>query len=141
MNYRTEREAWFCLCRDVEAPICPVCNVHKCKFDGKVAHGLSGFRTTCEYCSANCVPEKKRKTRETISKHTEEDKRRIFQKRKATNKIRYDDENYSLFGSKSFYDNLEDKYGDRFFNNVPKRIQTCLERYGVQTNLLIPEVH
>ena len=43
---------------------------------------------------------------------------------------KYGSENAFRFGSKEFKDNLKQKYGNKFFNNRPKMIQTNLEKYG-----------
>ena len=139
--YSSEAEAWFCLCRDIELPICPLCHKKKVKFTGNTKNGGIGYNTTCEDCSANAVPEKIKKSQETFAKRTPKDRALTRAKIRATNKRLYGDENYMLFGSKSFKQNLKDKYGDENFNNVEQRRQTCLDKYGVTSNLLIPEVH
>lgn len=140
-SYRSREEAWFCLCRDIELPYCPICGKNKVKFTGLTKNGAVGYNTTCEECSANAIPSKIEQARQTYSNKTKEEKRTIFEKRKATNKRLYGDENYTLFGSKSFKTNLKNKYGDEHYNNREQYQETCLDRYGVTTNLLIPEVN
>lgn len=140
-NYRSQEEAWFCLCRDIELPYCPICRKNKVKFTGSTKYGGVGYNTTCENCSANAVPSKIEHAKKTYACKSKEEKKSIFDKRKATNKMLHGDENYSLFGSTSFKKNLAAKYGDEYYSNKEKRKQTCLDRYGVTTNLLIPEVH
>ena len=140
-NYRSNEEAWFCLCRGIELPICPICHKKKVKFTGITKYGAVGYNTTCEDCSANAVIDKIEKFRITYSNKTPEQRKEIFNKRKITNKERYGDEDYSLFGSSSFKQNLKDKYGNEHYNNIDKRRETCVERYNVTSNLLIPEIH
>ena len=36
-----------------------------------------------------------------------------------------------VFGSKEYYDNMEKKYGDKYYCNREKTIQTDINRYGV----------
>ena len=140
-NYRSQEEAWFCLCRDIELPYCPICGKEKVKFTGRTKNGGVGYNTTCENCSANALPSKIEQVKKTYSKKSKQEKKSIFEKRKATNKKLYGDENYSLFGSASFKKNLKDKYGDEHYNNREQCKQTCLDKYGVASNLSIPEIH
>lgn len=98
-SYRSEDEAWFCLCRKIELPICPICHNKKVKFTGMTKNGALGYNTTCEDCSANCVKEKLDKFHKSIECRSDEDKHQSFLKRKQTNKEKYGDENYSLFTS------------------------------------------
>lgn len=140
-NYRSQEEAWFCLCQNIELPYCPICGKKKVKFTGRTKHGAVGYNTTCEDCSANALPAKIEKTKKTMSSKSKEEKTVIFEKRKATNKRLYGDENYSLFGSASFKKNLKDKYGDEHYNNREQCKQTCLNKYGAKSNLSIPDVH
>lgn len=140
-NYRSEAEAWFCLCRKLELPICSVCKENKVVFTGITKNGNLGYNTTCENCSANAVQNKIDKVRKTCASRTDEERRAISLKRRTTNKQLYGDENYNLFGSQSFHDNLKKKYNNRNYNNPDKRRNTCIKRYGVLTNLLIPEIH
>ena len=139
--YRSEAEAWFCLCRNVELPICPICHTKKVKFTGMTKNGGLGYNTTCEDCSANAVPMKIDKAKQSFKNRSNEKRALSIAKRRATNKQLYGDENYMLFGSKSFKQNLKDKYGNENFNNIEKRRRTCIDKYGVSTNLLVPEVH
>ena len=55
-------------------------------------------------------------------------------KRRQTNKEKYGDENYTLFGSKSFKQNLLEKYGDEHYSNHEQARKTLMERYGVDHN-------
>ena len=115
-NYRTTDEAWFCLTHDCEPPKC---------YCGKLAEFKNNeYKKTCETCSANADPEKIKHFKETISKRSVDDKRKTFEKRKTTIKEKYGDSNYTLFGSKSFKDNLLNKYGDEHYHNVEKAKQT-----------------
>lgn len=138
-SYRTEDEAWFCLCRDVEPYYCEVCG-QLAKFTGSYRSIILGYNTTCENCSPN-----------QTKRHTNNFKKSIFnnnykesiKKRKQTMKDRYGDENYTLFGSESFKQNLLTKYGDEHYSNHEKTRQTMLERYGVDHNfkLFNPQEH
>lgn len=115
-NYRTSDEAWFCLTHDCEPPKC---------YCGKLAEFKNNeYKKTCKTCSSNADPEKIKHFKETISKRSVDDKRKIFEKRKTTIKEKYGDSNYTLFGSKSFKDNLLNKYGDEHYHNVEKAKQT-----------------
>lgn len=135
-NYRTEEEAWFCVSHTFKAPKCPICG-NDCKFTGITKNGNNGYNTTCENHSANTVKEKLQKFSETISKRSSEEKRKIFEKRKATNKKLFGDENATLFGSKSFKKNLKDKYGSEVYSNREKAKETMLQKYGVDHNFKI----
>lgn len=135
-SYRTEDEAWFCVSHIFEAPKCPICG-NDCKFTGITKYGNNGYNTTCENHSANAVKEKLEKFSETISKRSPEEKRKIFEKRKVTNKKLFGDENATLFGSKSFKENLKTKYGTEAYNNREKAKETMLQKYGVDHNFKI----
>lgn len=137
--YRSEEEAWFCLCRGIELPICPICHREKVKFTGLTKNGGTGYNTTCEHCSANAVPEKVAKGRSTILGHTEEEKAKIAEKRRRTNQERYGDGCYMAYGTPSFQGLMEERYGTAHYSNIEKRRETCLKRYGVASNLLMPE--
>lgn len=43
----------------------------------------------------------------------------------------YGDENYGCYGSKSFKENLLNKYGDAHYSNQEKGKETCIKKYGV----------
>ena len=136
-NYRSENEAWFCLSHLVkELPRCPICG-RLCKFTGITKYGSNGYLTTCGNCSANAVEDKKEKFSKTMSKKTIEEKRASFEKRQQTNLERFGDKNATLFGSKSFKENLKEKYGSESFNNRDKAKKTCKEKYGVEYNFQI----
>lgn len=139
-GYRSEEEAWFCLCRDIELPICPICRKEKVKFTGLTKNGGTGYNTTCEHCSANVVPEKVEKVIDTIKSKTELEKARSKEKRRKTNLLRYGDDRYMTYGSSSFKRLMYIRYGNPFYSNKEKREKTCIQRYGVSSNLLIPEV-
>lgn len=111
-NYRTQDEAWFCLTHDCEPAKC---------YCGKIAVFKDNrYKTTCETCNPNANPEKIKHFKTTMSSKTDVDKKNSFEKRKNTIKEKYGDENYSLFGSQSFKDNLLNKYGDEHYHNVEK---------------------
>lgn len=131
-NYRTEEEAWFSLSHLSEPPKCPICG-KLCKFTGITKYGGNGYNTTCGDCSANAVQNKLEKFSKTIKKRTSTKRKEIFEKRKNTCLKIYGDENYSLFGSQSFKDNLYQKYGDEHYSNKEKACKTCIEKYGVDT--------
>ena len=136
INYRTPEEAWFCLLNDIEPQQCKICG-KLAKFTGNTKRGSNGYNTVCETCSSNAVEEKICKFKNTIYNKTPEDKQLSFIKRKQTNKEKYGDENYTLFGSKSFKNNLKNKYGSETYNNREKYKNTCLLKYGVTNNLLL----
>lgn len=139
-NYRSEEEAWFCLLNNIEPHKCEICG-NLAKFTGTKKTKYPGYNTTCETCSPNNVKEKKEKTKETVSKHSNEYKKQIFEKHKKTCLEKYGDENYTLFGSQSFKNNLMKKYGYEYNTQMPevkeKIRQTNLERYGVTCNLCL----
>ena len=134
INYRTEDEAWFCLLHNIEPYRCEICG-ELAKFTGTKKTKYLGYTITCENCSPNQVKSKLKKFSETINKRTDEDRKKIIEKRKKTNLKKYGDENYTLFGSKDFKENLKNKYGNEHYNNREKYKETCLERYGVTCNL------
>ena len=136
-GYRSEEEAWFCLCRNVEAHICPVCRKEKVKFTGITKNGGSGFKTTCEQCSANAVQEKIQKTKKYHKELSRKRKNKIIEKRRATNQERYGAPDYMCYGSKSFKRLMQIRFGSESFTDRTKARKTCMERYGVPTNLLI----
>lgn len=139
-GYRSDDEAWFCLCRDIELPICPVCKKEKVKFTGITKNGGVGYNTTCENCSANAVQTKRQRVRDSLLSRTDEERASAERKRKATNIARYGEATYMSFGSASFKNMMVGRYGKPGFSNVEKRRRTCLERYGVTSNLFIPGV-
>lgn len=138
-GYRSDEEAWFCLCRNVELPICPICRKEKVKFTGLTKNGGIGYNTTCEHCSANSVPEKIQKIKKIIESRTEEQKKEVVAKRRATNNVRYGEPNHMCYGTESFRGLMQSRYGSEVFSNRTKAKETCLKRYGVSTNLLIEE--
>lgn len=139
-NYRTENEAWFCLLNNIEPYYCEVCG-NLAKFTGSKKSKIIGYNTTCEKCSPNLAPNKLKKYYESISKRDDNDKKKIIKKRKKTLLEKYGDENYTLFGSQSFKDNLKKKYGYEYNTQIPevkeKIKQTNLKKYGVTCNLAI----
>lgn len=132
-NYRTEDEAWFCLTHNVEPKHCEVCG-NLAKFTGSVKYGSNGYLTVCENCSANNSPIKLKKFNESISKRTKEDKIHSFEKRKKTNKEKYGDENYTLFG-KQYWNSLSEESKQKKKESYEK---TMLKRYGVNHNFKLP---
>lgn len=138
--YRSEEEAWFCLCRNIELPLCPICKKRKVKFTGLTKNGGVGYNTTCEQCSPNAVPKKIQKFKDVIGQKSEEQKQSTVAKRKATNIERYGEANHLCYGSESFANLMMRRYGDRVYSDRTKARQTCLSKYGVPTNLLIEEV-
>lgn len=135
-NYRSSEEAWFCLCNNVEPYLCEVCG-NLAKFTGSIKSKIKGYTITCENCSPNKAQSKLQKFSETINNRTEDERKQITIKRKATNLVRYGDENYTLYGSESFKQNLKTKYNDPNYNNREKCKKTNLDRYGVECNLMI----
>lgn len=133
-NYRSIEEAWFCLCNNVEPYICEVCG-NLAKYTGSTKSKIKGYNTTCEKCSPNQSPLKKKLFNEKIQNRTKEDRQKIFKKRKETLQEKYGDSNYSLFGSNKFKEVLKEKYGNEHYNNREKRRTTNLEKYGVECNL------
>ena len=133
-NYRTDKEAWFCLLHNIEPYHCEICG-ELAKFTGNIKSKIIGYNTTCENHSPNQVKNKLEKFSQTISNHTDNDRKKILEKRKKTNLEKYGDENYTLFGSDSFKQTLKEKYGNEHYNNREKFKETCLEKYGVTCNL------
>lgn len=133
-NYRSDEEAWFCLLHNIEPYHCEICG-ELAKFTGNKKSKIPGYNTTCENHSPNQVQTKLEKFSITINKRTDEDRKKIIQKRKQTNLEKYGDENYTLYGSNKFKQTLKEKYGNEYYNNREKYKKTCLERYGVSCNL------
>lgn len=132
-KYRTEDEAWYCITHNIiERPTCPLCGAIN-KFVG----GKKGYNLTCDNCSANSLAEKKEKAKITYANHSDEFKEKVKLKTKVTLLEKYGDENYGHYGSASFKNKMEDKYGDKHYSNHKKAQQTCLEKYGVSSNLCI----
>ena len=117
-NYRSEDEAWFCLSKNIEPPLCQVCGENLCKL------GEKKYNTVCTECSANKSKNKLIKYQNSINKRTAEDKKNILNKRKKTCLEKYGEENYQCFGSKSFRKKMFDKYGSEFYNNKEKAKHT-----------------
>lgn len=138
-GYRSDEEAWFCLCRNVEMPICPVCGKGKVKFTGITKNGGVGYNTTCEHCSANAVVGKRLKTKQFFKNLTTQRKSDMVAKRRATNEKRYGEPNHMCYGSHSFAGLMQERYGTEVFSDRAKARKTCLDRYGVPTNLMIEE--
>lgn len=138
-KYKSEDEGWFCLIKNIEPPICPICKKDTCKF--VCNGGKRRYNTTCNNCSANKVQDKRNKYFKTISNRTIDDIKHITIKRYKTLMDKYGTTDYMQYGSSSFKKNLFDKYGSENYNNIDKIKQTCLDKYGYVTNLLIPEVH
>lgn len=135
-QYRSEDEAWFCLLHNVEPYSCEVCG-NLAKFTGRKKSKIPGYLTVCDNCSANASKQKLKQFKTTISSRTDDDKKHITEKRKHTNLVKYGDENYTLYGSAKFKNDLQAKYGSSTYNNREKAKQTCIERYGVPCNLCI----
>lgn len=132
-SYRSNDEAWFCLINNIEPHICEVCG-NLAKFTGSKKSKVFGYNTTCEFCSPNQVKSKKDIISNKLKNRSSEEKQKTREKIRKTNLLRYGDENYGLFGSKSFKENLKNKYGDENYNNKEKAKQTCLEKYGCEHN-------
>lgn len=131
-KFDSSDEAWYCLLNEIkEPPKCALCN-NKAKF----AKGR-GYNTVCSSCSPNAVPAKIKSINETKSTHTDERKTEIQEKRKKTCLKKYGEENVGKYGSPSFCALMEERYGDEHYNNREKCRETCLERYGVTTNLIL----
>lgn len=135
-SYRSRDEAWFCLIHNIEPHICEVCGKIS-KFTGSTKSKILGYNTTCEFCSPNAVKEKNVIIQEKIKNRSIEEKQKSKEKRKKTCLERYGEENYGLFGSKSFKQNLKEKYGDENYNNRNLAKKTMLEKYGVEHNFQI----
>lgn len=130
-EYRSEKEAWYCLKNHItEIPKCPICGM-SVKFDGRK------YNLTCENHSANQLDDKKKASSMTYKSKSKDELISIRNKAKKTCLERYGDENYSLYGSESFKKKLKEKYGDEHYSNHDKAVQTCLERYGVKCNLIL----
>ena len=135
-QYRSDDEAWFCLLHNVEPYSCEVCG-NLAKFTGRKKSKIPGYLTVCDNCSANASKQKLKQFKTTISSRTDDDKKHITEKRKHTNLVKYGDENYTLYGSAKFKNDLQAKYGSSTYNNREKAKQTCIERYGVPCNLSV----
>lgn len=139
-QYRSDEEAWFCLLNNVEPYYCEICG-QLAKFTGNTKSKILGYNTTCENCSPNQVKSKLDNYHNTINQRTDEKRKQILEKRKKTNLEKYEDENYTLFGSQSFKDNLKKKYGYEYNTQIPeikeKIKNTNLKKYGVTCNLCL----
>lgn len=125
-SYRSDEEAWFCLCRNIELPICPICGKKKVKFTGITKNGGLGYNTVCEDCSANQVKDKLDKFKKTI------DKRNIG-KEKPQKKYVGRGSNYKSEEFKEYAKHIKlEKYGNENFNNRKKCEDTMLKKYGVR---------
>lgn len=143
--YQSESEFWYCISHDLnpftEEFLCPICKTNRLKFVGRKGSKFNdAYNSTCCNCSANAVEAKKERTRQTISSHSDEFKREIKEKCNQTRLEHFGDPHYGLYGSKSFKQNLKDKYGSETYNNREKCKQTNLERYGVEWNTQLEEV-
>lgn len=115
--FRTDDETWFGIQYNIlEIPKCGICG-NFAKFTGSRKSKILGYNTVCEKCSANQLSSKKETFKNTISKRSVAERKSIFEKRKKTNKEKYNDENYTLFGSTSFKQTLLNKYDDINYNN------------------------
>ena len=142
--YQSESEFWYCISHDLnpftEEFLCPICKTNRLKFVGRKGSRFNdAYNSTCCNCSANAVEAKKERTRQTISSHSDEFKREIKEKCNQTRLKHFGDPHYGLYGSKSFKQNLKDKYGSETYNNREKCKQTNLERYGVEWNTQLEE--
>lgn len=125
-SYRSDEEAWFCLCRNIELPICPICHKKKVKFTGITKNGCKGYNTVCEDCSANQVNEKLAKFKDTIeNRNAGKEKSKKRYDGKGAN---FKDEAFKKYARQT---RLE-RYGDENFNNRLKCEETMLEKYGVR---------
>ena len=143
--YQSESEFWYCISHDLnpftEEFLCPICKTNRLKFVGRKGSRFNdAYNSTCCNCSANAVEAKKERTRQTISSHSDEFKKEIKEKCNQTRLEHFGDPHYGLYGSKSFKQNLKDKYGSETYNNREKCKQTNLERYGVEWNTQLEEV-
>lgn len=143
-QYQNEIEFWYCISHNLnpftDEFICPLCKTYRLKFVGRHGSKFEGaYNSTCCNCSANAVEAKKERTRQTISSHSNEFKKEIKEKCNQTRLEHFGDPNYGLYGSKSFKQNLKDKYGSETYNNREKCKQTNLERYGVEWNTQLEE--
>lgn len=141
-NYQNELEMWYCLSHNItfnESYICPICKTNRLKFVGR--RGANGaYNSTCNNCNANALETKKEKTRLTIGRRTDKQKEVIQQKCRATRLKNHGDENYGLYGSDSFKQNMKDKYGNEYYNNIEKTKQTNMALYGVLCTFETPKV-
>lgn len=127
-EYRSEKEAWFCLGHHVLViPRCPICG-NLAKFAYK------RYNVCCENHSPNSLQWKKDKVTNAFKCKTREELDEIRKKTRDTLKRKYGDEHYGLYGSKSWKQNMLNKYGDENYSNHEKARKTCLERYGVDHN-------
>lgn len=139
-QYRSEDEAWFCLLNNIEPYHCEICG-NLAKFTGTKKTKNIGYTCVCDKCNPNLAPSKLKVYHDTINKRSNEERHIIVEKRKKTNLEKYGDENYNLFGSQSFKDNMKEKYGVEYNTQVPeikeKIKQTNIEKYGAPCNLMI----
>ena len=130
-KYRSAKEAWFCLLNNIEPYHCEVCG-DLAKFTGNKKSKHPGYNTVCDKCSPNKSPIKLSSYKKSINNRTEENREKIFNKRKQTCLEKYGDENYALFGSSMIKNILKEKYGNENFNNRAKYKENCLKKYGVE---------
>lgn len=131
-QYRSEEEAAYCVCHEMQVPACPLCG-KPVKFVG----GRVGYNQTCSECSANKLPSKKAKAKATIQKKSPAEKEASKVKARQTLEQRYGDPQYGKYGSQSFKRKMLLKHGDEHYCNKKQARETVQSRYGVSCNLAI----
>lgn len=131
-QYRSEEEALYCICRKIQTPLCPLCG-QPVKFVG----GRVGYNQTCSDCSANQLPDKIARARTTFQNRPQDAKEFSRAKARQTLEQKYGDPQYGKYGSSSFKQKMQLKYGNDHYSNREQAIQTLKTRYGVTCNLAI----
>lgn len=125
-KYRSDDEAWFCLCHDIEPQVCQVCGQRLAVFHGLTKYGQNGYKSVCEFCEPNQAPKKLQKFHKTIE---------LRNKGKKVNQPKYIGRG-SNYKSEDFKEHSKriklEKYGDENFNNRKKCEDTMLKKYGVR---------
>lgn len=113
-----------------EIPICKSCN-NLVKFK----QFKSGYN---EYCSKFCATQGEERNANMVANHDYDD---VFKKVRAKTLEKYGDEHY--YRTEDFKEKSrkikEERYGNPYYNNMEKNRETNLERYGVESLLLLPE--
>lgn len=117
-------------------------NEGTCPGCGKSTKFVSIQKGYQPFCGVVCSNQSEAK-RETIKMHiaerTEEEKRAIQEKARATRLEHFGDENYGLYGSDSFKQQMLDRYGDEYYNNMEQGLETNRKNHGGVLNFQTPE--
>lgn len=119
---------------DEDEGVCPIC--------GRPTPFLSIQRGYQRFCSSRCAnqsDEKRATIRRHIAERTDEEQEEINAKCRQSRLEHYGDESYGLYGSDSFKQLMEERYGDEHYNNLDKMLATNRQNNGGILNLQTPE--